>query len=103
MYDGEFYNNSNGCTLTEDGCGLMQLYDVGMTSMWVQEAFSLAKLAQVIGRPPALAEMLTARGKAMAQKISDHLWDDNLDIFVNRFSSDHNNGMEPETRQLAFV
>ena len=70
----------------------MQLYDVGMTSMWVQEAFALAKLAVVAGRPQSLADMLNARGKAMAQKISDNLWDEDLGIFVNRFSADHNNG-----------
>ena len=92
MYDGTFVKSTNGCSLYESGCGLMQLYDVGMTSMFVQEAFSLAELAPIAKRPQSLADMLTARGKAMAQKISDHLWDENLGIFVNRFSDDHNNG-----------
>ena len=92
MYDGTFVNTTDGCSLYESGCGLMQLYDVGMTSMWVQEAFALAKLAVVAGRPQSLADMLNARGKAMAQKISDNLWDEDLGIFVNRFSADHNNG-----------
>ena len=55
MYDGTFVNQTNGCSLDESGCGLMQLYDVGMTSMFVQEAFSLAELAQVIGRPQSLS------------------------------------------------
>ena len=92
MYDGTFVNTTNGCSLYESGCGLMQLYDVGMTSMWVQEAFALAELAAVAGRPQSLADMLTARGKAMAAKISANLWNEELGIFVNRFSADHNNG-----------
>ena len=25
MYDGDYYNDTDGCSLTEDGCGLMQL------------------------------------------------------------------------------
>jgi hypothetical protein len=49
--------------------GLMQLYDVGMTSMFVQEAFALAELAQLIGEPQALTDMLTKRGTDMAQLI----------------------------------
>ena len=88
----QMLRTDGACPLPQTGCGLMQLYDVGMTSMWVQEAFALAELAQVIGRPQALSDMLNARGKAMAQKISDNLWNEELGIFVNRFSSDHNNG-----------
>jgi hypothetical protein len=63
-----------------------------MTSMFVQEAFALAELAQLIGEPQSLSDMLTKRGTDMAQKISDHLWHEQLGIFVNRFSADHNNG-----------
>ena len=48
-------------------------YDVGMTSMFVQEALSLAKLAVVAGRPQAMVDMLNARAKAMGQKIADNL------------------------------
>lgn len=70
----------------------MQLYDVGMTSMFVQEAFALAELAQLIGQPKSLSDMLTKRGTDMAQKISEHLWNEQLGIFVNRFSADHANG-----------
>ena len=36
MYDGTFSNTTNGCGLTESGCGLMELYDVGMSSLFVQ-------------------------------------------------------------------
>jgi len=41
MYDGEFYDGSNTF--------MMQLYDVGMSSMVVQESYALAELAEVIG------------------------------------------------------
>ena len=57
--------------------------------MFVQEAFALARLAQIAGRPPALSAMLQARGQSMADKIAKHLWDESLGIFVNRFSADH--------------
>ena len=60
--------------------------------MFVQEAFALAELAQLIGKPQSLSDMLTKRGTDMAQKISEHLWHEQLGIFVNRFSADHNNG-----------
>jgi glycogen debranching enzyme len=63
-----------------------------MSSMFVQEAYALAELATIIDRPPALSAMLNKRGKSMAQLISAHLWNEDLGIFVNRFSSDHNNG-----------
>ena len=35
MYDGTFVNTTDGCSQYESGCGLMQLYDVGMSSMFV--------------------------------------------------------------------
>lgn len=75
-YDGDLF---------DDESALMQLYDVGMSSMFVQEAYSLAELAAVIGRKPELVNMLRARGDAMRDKIASHLWDDESQIFVNRF------------------
>ena len=50
---------------------MMQLYDVGMTSMWVQEAFALAELARLIGRPTELSAMLDARGKAVGGRMRE--------------------------------
>ena len=41
MYDGEFFDNATS---------LMQLVDVGMSSMVVQEAEALAELAAVVDR-----------------------------------------------------
>jgi len=75
MYDGEFYDSSNTF--------LMQLYDVGMSSMVVQEAFALAELADAINRPEGA--MLRARGTMMSQLIKDYLWDAESEIYVNKF------------------
>ena len=41
MYDGDFFDGENTF--------MMQLYDVGMSSMVVQEAYALAELADSIG------------------------------------------------------
>ena len=75
-YDGDLYDNRTH---------LMQLYDVGMSSLFVQEAYSLAELAIAIGRDSSLVEMLRARGDAMRDKISAELWDPQQQAFVNRF------------------
>jgi hypothetical protein len=85
MYDGDFYNSTSGCGLTESGCGLMSLYDVGMSSMFVQEAYALANLSALVGRPDTLRAKLVARGDAMAALIRDKLWDADSGNFVNKF------------------
>lgn len=71
-YDGEFFDASNSF--------LMQLYDVGMSSMLVQEAYALAELALAIGRDDD-AMMLRDRGDSMSSKIRDELWDPQSNIF----------------------
>jgi len=83
MYDGDFFDDANTFQ--------MELYDVGMSSMLVQEAYSLADLADAIGRPEGA--MLRARGDYMSSLISEYLWDEQSQIFVNRFS---NNATGPE-------
>ena len=75
MYDGEFFDANK--------THLMQLYDVGMSSMFVQEAYSLAQLADAIGRPEGA--MLRSRGDAMAKTIVSELWDEQGGIFTNKF------------------
>jgi putative isomerase len=75
-YDGEFWSNKNS---------LMQLYDVGMSSMFAMEAFALSELADVIGRPESA--MLRKRGASMQALISAHLWDDETHIFTNKFAN----------------
>lgn len=75
MYDGEFFDNVS--------THLMQLYDVGMTSMLVLDAYALAELADVIARPEGA--MLRARGGNLANKTRAVLWDEEGQIFTNRF------------------
>ena len=64
----------------------MQLYDVGMSSMVVQEAYALAELADAINRTEA--PMLRARGGGMSSLIASYLWDNTSNIFVNKFVND---------------
>ena len=83
MYDGEFFAKN----LSESGThliGQMTLYDVGMASMFVQEAESLAQLAKVVGRPE-VTKRLNQRADAQRALIAKHLWDEKSGIFVNRF------------------
>ena len=75
MYDGEFFDANE--------THLMQLYDVGMSSMFVQEAYSLAELADAIGRTEGA--MLRARGDAMANKVASELWDAEGGVYTNKF------------------
>ena len=76
MYDGEFWSNQDA---------LMQLYDVGMTSMFSMEAAALAELADAIGRPEG--PLLRRRAGSMAARISAHLWDEQGGIFTNKFAN----------------
>ena len=76
MYDG---------TELDQDYHLMQLYDVGMSSLFVQEAYSLAELADAIGRDAQVGTRLRARGDAMRDKIRSELWDPNQQVFANRF------------------
>eukprot|EP00750_Incisomonas_marina_P011382 INCI16371.1.p1 GENE.INCI16371.1~~INCI16371.1.p1 ORF type:complete len:914 (-),score=108.51 INCI16371.1:2333-5074(-) len=87
MYDEEFFNATNGCSSTESGCGLMGLYDVGFSSMFVQECYALANLSLLIGRPASLTNALRERGDDMAKLIRNHLWSESDGIFVNKFSA----------------
>jgi hypothetical protein len=73
--DGEFYDSSNTF--------LMQLYDVGMSSMVVQEAYALAELADAIGREEG--PMLKNRGDSLSKLIAEYLWDEESQIYVNKF------------------
>ena len=60
-----------------------------MSSMLVQEAYALAELADAIGRPEA--PMLRDRGDEMSALIRDELWDEESQIFVNKFVSRRHN------------
>jgi putative isomerase len=70
MYDGKFFKD-----------GLMQLYDVGMTSLVLQECESLVNLASIIGRD---ASQLEYRSQVLRQSLMT-LWDADDGIFSNQF------------------
>lgn len=76
MYDGEFWSNQDN---------LMQMYDVGFSSMFTMEAFALSELAGAIGRPEG--PMLRQRALKMQALISTHLWDEQGQIFTNKFQN----------------
>jgi hypothetical protein len=71
MYDGDFMNGSK-----------MQLYDVGMTSLFTMEAEALAELADAIGRPEGAA--LRKRADSMRSLLMSELWDAESGIFANK-------------------
>ncbi|CAB9504969.1 Trehalase [Seminavis robusta] len=77
MYDGEIYD--------KNGTHLMQLYDVGMASLFAQEAYSLGELADIIGRDPKLGTMLRKRADDMRDKIQKLLWDSQQRAFANLY------------------
>lgn len=76
MYDGDFFDNTTH---------LMQLYDVGMSSMSVADADALSRLAKAIGRPEAA--QLQADADAMRSLIAGHLWDAQGGTFTNKFDN----------------
>lgn len=75
-YDGDLYDKSTH---------MMQLYDVGMSSLFAQEAYSLAELADAIGKDPQVGIELRKRGDTMRDLIWQHMWDPKREIFANRF------------------
>lgn len=77
MYDGDDFYDPN----TKH----MQLYDVGMTSMFISEALALVELAQALGRPESI--MLAQRAANMSSLLSAHLWDEVGGIFTNKFAN----------------
>ena len=82
MYDGDFFQPTAGRPFD----GLMSLYDVGMASMVAMSDEALADLADVLGRSDD-ATALRARASVSRQKIADHLWEDRLGVFSNRFAN----------------
>jgi len=83
MYDGDFFDK----TVWQDGSyavGQMQMYDVGMASMFVADAEALSQLAIALNRTSE-AKMLSARAQKQRALISKHLWDEQGGIFTNLF------------------
>ena len=79
MYDGFFFDSETN---------LMQMYDVGMTSLVIQELESLVQLAVILDRPKAEILKLQDRADQLRNNVSEQLWDDAQGCFANR----HRNG-----------
>lgn len=76
MYDGDLFDTKTH---------MMNVYDVGMSSLFAQEAYNLAEIAAILGQSPILVQKLRDRGDSMRNKIMSHLWDADRHVFVNRF------------------
>jgi putative isomerase len=63
----------------------MNMSDVGMSSLVCQEAYSLATLADAIGREPSVGQKLRERGDSLLRSILAHFWDHDRQIFANRY------------------
>lgn len=63
----------------------MQLYELSQSSFYVAEAEHLITLAKIIGRPASLTADLAARASAMRTLISEELWDEEGEIFTNKY------------------
>ena len=63
----------------------MQMYDVGMTGMFLMEVKALMAMAQIINRTDVIPT-LQERYNTMSQLCQQHLWDESLGIFVNKLS-----------------
>lgn len=80
-YDGEFFKKGLKTHGTYS-IGQMELYDVGMASMFVSEADALATLATAIGRT-AEATKLKDRADKQRKLIATHMWDEQGGIYTN--------------------
>ena len=77
MYDGDLYNPITG---------LMDLYDVGFSSLVAAESKALAVLAKTLGETD-VAKTLVHRGEQLSERIKDILWENNLGIYVNKLKN----------------
>eukprot|EP01045_Picozoa_sp_COSAG04_P000667 COSAG04_NODE_17_length_40288_cov_9.152728_23_plen_1697_part_00 len=77
MYDTDFFNKS---------LCLMELSDVGMSSLVAAEAANLAALATVLNRSDDAAR-LSAHADTMRGFITKQLWDTDRGVFANRHSN----------------
>lgn len=71
-WNGDFANNK------------MQLYAVGMASLHTMDSDALSHIASLLDRESDSVE-LGSRANSMRELISEHLWDNESGIFVNRF------------------
>eukprot|EP00536_Pseudo-nitzschia_multiseries_P006755 jgi/Psemu1/324467/estExt_fgenesh1_pg.C_1470007 len=81
MYDTDTYDNA---------IHMMQMYDVGMSSLVANEAYCLAELADAIGKTSEVGNRLRRRGDELQDAILRHLWDPERKIFANRYRLPNN-------------
>ena len=73
----------------------MQLYELSQSSFYVAEAAHLVTLAAAVGRPEAAAH-LVPRAAAMRTLIGTELWDEQGQVFTNKFpGGDFNRVISP--------
>ena len=58
--------------------------DVGLSALWGMDADYLARIADAIGKPDE-ATAFRDECKAMAKRIDDHLWNEKLGVYCNRY------------------
>jgi putative isomerase len=63
---------------------VMELYDVGLTSLWAADSVFLAKIAREL-RKPEEVDRLEAEARRNVQLIDERLWDEARSIYANRF------------------
>jgi hypothetical protein len=93
MYDGDLF---------DEHTHLMNMSDVGMSALVCQEAYSLAKLADLIGKDPSIGNELRERGDSMLQAILAHSWDPMRRIFANRYHLHTNHTSVPHVTPTSF-
>lgn len=66
---------------------LLQMWDVGLTSLYASECDALADIARELGKGGDEA-MLRARGDAVRESLRRNLWDESAGIFCNKRADD---------------
>jgi hypothetical protein len=61
----------------------MEMADVGLNSLYVLDAWSLAEMADILGETEA-RDRLRAEWQAMGERINAHLWDEDRGLYQNR-------------------
>lgn len=84
QYDGPDKDSQGSGPVTFDNTTHhMQLYDVGMTALFLSDTEALIALARATGRGAAVPA-LQARFDAVAAALNAHLWDDAAGMYTNK-------------------
>jgi hypothetical protein len=93
MYDGNNdidETSSSSSSLYNNTTHMMDMYDVGMSSLVAHEAYCLLILAEEIGGiDPNIISKLRRRGDMLRDRIFKYLWNPNEKIFANRYRHHH--------------